>query len=176
MSSPGRCCHSGFSRWWLSFSRVQMACVGAAAMSVTVQTVQGKKRGSSLSTRASFSPGTASCFPRPRLANWSRNNSLNTPASPRCLCRGWCYSCARASAASRGARSQWAAGVQAAVEVGGSSPPTGTSHCRQTGPREGREVAAQDPSFWAATICGTLWIVPYEMNLSSNIYFGCQWQ
>lgn len=92
---------------------------------------------------------------------------------PHCLCRGWCYFCTRARAPSPGTWSQCAVGFQAGVEVGSSSPPTGTFHCRQSlGLRLGWTVVVQEPSFWVASVHRTSWIVSYEYYLLTKIYFA----
>lgn len=136
----------------------------------------GTERGSSVSTRASFSPCVASCFPSPSLLTDPETTIWTPWPFPHCLCRGWCYSCTPASTPSPGTWSQCAAGVQAGVEVGGSSPPTGNFPCKRSlGLRVGRPVAVPEPSLWVASVHRTSWIVSYEIISPSKIYFACQW-
>lgn len=102
-------------------------------------------------------------FPKPQLLTDPETTIWTPWPFPCCLCGG-CYSCTPARAPSPGTWSQCAAGVQAGVEVGGSSPPTGTFHCKRSlGPRVGRAVAVQEPPFWVASVHRTSWIVSYEI-------------
>ena len=68
------------------------------------------------------------------------------------------------------------AGGQAGVGVGGSSPPTGASPASRAGARVGAEAALSEPSFSEANVSRVLWIVSYEIVLTSKIEFSCQWQ